>query len=149
MKHLLFAAFLLVLNYNSTFAQTEVELEDIRFSENWFEDLEEASKSPDKVFYIDLSLLKLKEFPKVILTFKNLKQAHFAVNYWPSIPNEIGSLKQLEKLDLSSNYYLNTLPEGLKELTNLKELNLRDNKLNKGEVEKAREWLPNCTILVD
>ena len=149
MSRVFFTSAICLFSFALLTAQTVVEIEDYRFSENWFEDLSEATENTEKVYYLDLSLQKLKAFPKVVFTFLNLKEAHFAVNYWPSIPNEIGSLKQLEKLDLSSNYYLNTLPEGLKELTGLKELNLRDNRLNKGEVEKARQWLPNCNIIVD
>lgn len=128
-------------------AQTEIRLDSLMFTENWFNDLESAIAHPDKVWYLDLGLQKRRTFPKEILEFKNVKRLYLAVNYWPSIPDEIGNLKQLEILDLSSNYYLNKLPEGLKNCTSLKELILKDNKLNPGEIEKFKKLLPHVQII--
>lgn len=147
MKALTLLIALVTLFAGTSMAQTEIKLDNKRFSENWFNDIDKAAANPDKVWYLDLSLQKLKEFPKDILAFKNLKELYLPVNYWPGVPNEIGSLKNLEILDLSSNYYMNTLPEGLAELENLKELHIKDNKLNAGEVEKAKKWLPNAEVI--
>lgn len=129
--------------------EKSVEVTDLMFSENWFNDLDEAKKNPDKVLYLDLSLQKLKKFPEVILTFKNVEHLYLPYNYWPSIPDEIGNLKHLKVLDLSGNYYLNHLPEGLGNLKNLETLIIQDNKLADGEVEKARKMLPGCKIVTD
>jgi Leucine-rich repeat (LRR) protein len=80
---------------------------------------------------------------------KNVKHLYLSVNYWPSIPNEIGTLQQLEVLDISSNYYLKSLPEGLKNCTALKELIVKDHKLNSGEIAKIKQLLPNVKVITD
>lgn len=139
---------LIALSYVAVQAQSEVKLEDKRFSPNWFSDLEKAKANPDKVFYLDLSLQKLKVFPTEIFQFKNLKELHLSYNYWPTVPEGWGALTQLELLDLSGNYYLNKLPTDLGKLKSLKELDLKDNKLNKGEADKASKALPNAKVLV-
>jgi len=129
----------------------EVELDpNLMFSENWFSDLESAKQNPDKVLYLDLSLKKLKSFPREILTLKNLERLYLPYNYWTSIPEEIGTLTRLKVLDLSGNYYMNYLPkEGLSKLTNLQLLLIKDNKLAGGEIAKVRSLLPNTKIVTD
>ncbi len=144
--------FLLLLSSFALHAQeqgeNEVAITDLMFSENWFSDLGKAKLNPDEVFYLDLSLQKHKIFPKEILTFTNLERLYLPYNYWPAIPEEIGTLTKLKVLDLSGNYYLNFLPkEGLSKLANLREFLIKDNKLAKGEIEKARLALPNCKIV--
>ncbi|MDX2001331.1 MAG: hypothetical protein SFW35_02805 [Chitinophagales bacterium] len=132
----------------TTFAQNEIPLDNKRFSANWFDDLEKAKQSPDQVYYLDLSLRKLKEFPKEIFTFKNLKELYISYNYWPTIPEGLGKLTQLEILDLSGNYYLNTLPNDLAELNkHLKSLTIKDNKLKAGEIEKLKKALPQVNLV--
>jgi Leucine-rich repeat (LRR) protein len=128
-------------------AQTEITLDSLMFTENWFSNIEDAAKTPDKVLYLDLGLRKLKTFPQEILTFKNVKRLYLSVNYWASVPEEIGNLKDLEILDLSSNYYLNKLPDGLQNCTRLKELIVKDHKLNAGEIERMKKLLPNVKIV--
>ena len=151
---LLKPVFLLLFFFNVLHAQVqgenEVQITDLMFSENWFSDLEKAKASPEKVLYLDLSLQKHKTFPKEILTFKNVERLYLPYNYWTSIPEEIGTLSKLKILDLSGNYYLNYLPkEGLSKLTNLHEFQIKDNKLAKGEIEKAKQLLPNCKIVTE
>jgi Leucine-rich repeat (LRR) protein len=130
-------------------AQTEIKLDSLMFTPEWFSNLEDATKNTDKVLFLDLGLQKLKYFPKEILTLKNVKHLYLSVNYWPSIPNEIGTLQQLEVLDISSNYYLKSLPEGLKNCTALKELIVKDHKLNSGEIAKIKQLLPNVKVITD
>ncbi len=131
--------------------ETEVELDiSLISSENWFSNLEEAKANPDKVFYLDLSLQKLKTFPKEILTFKNLKRLHVPNNYWTTIPDEISTLIQLEIMDISSNYYMKKLPtEALSKLKNLKQIVIKDHALAAGEIDKLKKALPNCKIEAD
>jgi len=129
-------------------AQTEVELDNKMFGGNWFDTMDEAKKSPEKVYYLDLSLQKLKTFPLEIFTFTNLKELHLPYNYWASIPaTGWEKLTKLEILDLSGNYYLNKLPaDGLGQLKSLKSLLLKDNKLNAGEADKVAKALPNAKV---
>ncbi len=140
------AAFVFSVN---TQAQTEVKLDSLMFTPEWFSNLEDAAQNTGKVLFLDLGLQKLKTFPKEILTLKNVKHLYLSVNYWPSIPNEIGTLQNLEVLDISSNYYLKTLPEGLKNCTALKELIVKDHKLNSGELAKIKALLPNVKVITD
>ncbi len=128
----------------------EVIITDLMFSENWFNAVEDAKGTPAKVFYLDLSLQKNKTFPKEILTFKNLERLYVPYNYWESIPNEIGTLSKLQILDISGNYYMNRLPlEGLKKLSNLREIIVKDHRLAAGELDKLRKALPNCKVVTE
>lgn len=145
----LLSLLLLVGAYTFVSAQNEVQLDNKRFSENWFSDLEEAKKNPDKVLYLDLSLQKLKQFPTVIFTFKNLKELHLSYNYWPSIPAGLSKLQHLEMLDLSGNYYMNKLPADLEQLTFLEKLIIKDNKLTAAEVSRAQKALTNSDVIVE
>jgi Leucine-rich repeat (LRR) protein len=145
MKYLLAA--LLLFSVLKTQAQTEIRLDSLMFTENWFNNFDDAKANPDKVWFLDLGLRKMKTFPSEILEFKNVKRLYLSVNYWAVVPEEIGNLKQLEILDLSSNYYLNKLPEGLKNCTNLKELIVKDNKLNAGEVDKIKSLMPQLKVI--
>lgn len=144
---LLVSAFLFAF---SVAAQTEIEIGNEVFSDNYFDDLEEAAKSPEEVVYLDLSLQKLKSFPEVILTFKNVEKLLLPYNYYPSIPNEIGQLDKVKELDISGSYYMNHLPiDGLKDMESLEKIIISDHKLVDGEIEKLRKALPSCTIITD
>ncbi len=149
MKKLFSLILLVYFIQTETNAQTETDLSNLMFTDEWFSNLEEAKANVEKVWYLDLGLQKLKTFPKEILTFKNVKHLYLQVNYWPTVPEEIGLLKNLEILDLSSNYYLKTLPEGLKECTALKQIVLKDNKLNSGEIARIKKLLPNVQVITD
>ena len=140
---LLFAA----VNWAS--AQNEIQLDNKMFSGNWFSDLEEAKKDPDKVLYLDLSLQKLKSFPQVIFTFRNLKELHLSYNYWPGIPDGLSNLQHLELLDLSGNYYMNRLPNDITQLSGLETLMIKDNRLPKDEIDKVRRALLDTNVVVD
>ncbi len=146
---------LLTLTMKPCLAQTqkgnEVELDpNLMLSENWFNDLEKAKQNPEKVLYLDLSLQKLKSFPKEILTFINTERLYLPYNYWPSIPEEIGILSKVKILDLSGNYYMNYLPkEGLSKFKNLELFIIKDNKLAAGEIDKIRKLLPDAKIVTE
>ena len=145
----LYTIILLFVAVNWASAQNEIQLDNKMFSGNWFNDLDEAKKDPDKVLYLDLSLQKLKSFPQVIFTFRNLKELHLAYNYWPGIPDGLSRLQHLELLDLSGNYYMNRLPADITQLTGLEKLMVKDNKLAAGEVDKARRALLDTEVVVD
>jgi Leucine-rich repeat (LRR) protein len=146
--HLMFLLVFTIACTGTIIAQTQVELDNKMFGGNWFDTMDEAKQNPEKVYYLDLSLQKLKTFPVEIFTFTNLKELHLPYNYWASIPTEgWGKLTKLELLNLSGNYYLNKLPiDGLAQLKNLKSLLLKDNKLNAGEVDKATKALPQAKV---
>jgi len=145
-KYFLIAA--LFFSALKTNAQTEIQLDSLMFTENWFSNLDDAKAAPEKVWFLDLGLRKMKTFPAEILTFTNVKRLYLSVNYWPTVPDEIGNLKQLEILDLSSNYYLNKLPEGLKNCTALKELIIKDHKFSAAEIERIKALLPSVKVVL-
>lgn len=139
---------ILTLGLTPTNAQTEVPIEDVMFSDKWYNDIDEALANADKVRYLDLSLQKLRQFPTEILKLKNLTHLYLPFNYFPSIPAEIAQLENLEELDLSGTYYLNSLPKELANLKNLKKLLIKDNMLSQSEEEKIIKLLPNCEVIV-
>ncbi len=127
-------------------AQTEVAIEDVMFSDKWYSDLDDALANAEKVRYLDLSLQKLREFPMDILKLKHLTHLYLPFNYFPSVPGEIKQLEALEELDLSGTYYLNSLPDELGELKNLKKLIVKDNMLPASVEQKIKNLLPNCEV---
>lgn len=149
MKTYFIATVSFVFFYFNAIAQTEIKLDSLMFTSGWFSNLEDAKVNPEKVWFLDIGLQKLKVFPKEIIEFKNVKQLYLQANYWPSIPNEIGNLKQLEIIDISSNYYLKSLPDGLQNCTSLKQLILKDNKLNAGEIARIKKLLPNVKVITE
>lgn len=150
MKNLMFLIGIFAASIFYAQAQTEVVIGEEVFSGNWFSDLDEASKEPEKVIYLDLSLQKLKTFPSEILKFTNLEKLYLPYNYYPSIPDEIAVLDKVKELDISGSYYMNHLPiEGLKGMKSLEKIMISDNKLVAGELDKLRKALPGCTIVAD
>jgi len=96
--------------------------------EEKYTSLEEALVEPDQVIYLDLSMSrpKLTAVPKEVAKFKNLKCLDVSFNRIAKIPEEIKACKELKNLNLAGNRYLSKLPEVLKELPNLEEVNVTD-----------------------
>lgn len=115
--------------------------------EHWYDELQKAKENPQDVYYLDLSLEKRRSFPQTIFTFSNLKELHAPYNYWESIPPQIGEMQSLRLIDLSGNYYMSKLPDGLGKLNNLDSLILKDHKLAPGEIEDVKKQLPETTII--
>lgn len=93
-----------------------------------FNSLETAIRNPNDVFILDLTKNKLKEFPKEILAFKNLRVLILAKNKLSDLPFELAQLSYLEKVSISKNDF-ETFPVVLTELTNLQKLYLDQNKI--------------------
>lgn len=140
---------LAAISFHASAQQTEIVLDNKMFGENWFNDLESAKQTPEKVWYLDIALQKMKTFPPMIFELSNLKELYISYNYWPSIPKGLSKLKNLEILDISGAYYMNSLPEDLFTMTWLKKVIVKDNKLNAGEVDKLRKALPNTEIVTE
>lgn len=118
------------------------------YGQKSFKSLEAAMLLPDSVEELTLSKKKLKEFPREILSFKNLKRLNLSNNKLDSIPdlsaltnltylnlekNRLDTIspgiltaKNLEILMLGANY-IRTLPKGLSELKNLRILDMWGN----------------------
>lgn len=124
----------------------QLPLDTVIFSPHYFESLEEALKYPDSVWYLDLSLQKLKVLPPEIGKLKNLRILNIAFNHFTSLPETIGELENLEILDISGNYALHRLPASLSKLRKLREIYVIDHRFPPGEIAKLKSWFPNAKI---
>lgn len=153
MKNLLLM--LLAILWLPAVSQTEVNVMDtVTMSPHRYTDLNEALKNPDHVWYLDLTFGgdmdgKLTTFPAEICTsFPNLRRLYIAYNKFSTMPEEIGSMAKLEYLDISGNYLMKKLPEGMKNLAGIKTIVIKDHKfMPESEIEKLRSWLPECEII--
>jgi Leucine-rich repeat (LRR) protein len=100
--------------------------DDTARSEITFTSIEEALKSPDSVFRLDLSNIQLKKFPDAIFKFKNLEFLSLKDDHLKEIPKDISKLKNLKVLDLSGNDF-SMLPPEIKSLKKLEEIYLGNN----------------------
>ncbi len=90
--------------------------------------IEDAIAYKDSVISLEISFQspKLTSIPKEIELFPNLKWLDVSYNRVSIIPREILNCKNLVCLDLTGNQYLQTLPDFLNELPNLKVIKLKD-----------------------
>lgn len=124
----------------------QLPLEPVIFDPHYFESLEQALKYPDSVWYLDLSLQKLKSLPPEIGKLKNLRVLNISFNHFTSLPETIGELENLEVLDISGNYALNRLPSSLARLKKLREIYVIDHRFPPSEIAKLKSWFPNAKI---
>ena len=113
-----------------------------------YSNLEEALKTPEKVYRLNLSDQKF-EMPSDSIweRFTNLEYLSLKNDHLKTIPFGIGNLKKLKVLDLSANDF-KTLPPSFSNLLNLTELYLNDEK--KIDMNKSLlviEDLPNLRVL--
>lgn len=137
--------------------------------DGYFTSLKQAQKIPKKeVVHLDLYSKNLKKFPRVILSFPNLRRLNLNFNKLESLPDDISKLQNLEELMLSSNK-ITELPASIVQLKKLRELNLSKNRLKtlplelkqlqkldflwidgnsipKKSILQLEAWLPNCSI---
>ncbi len=66
--------FLLMCNLTPFFttAQVVVNIDTFMFKPGYYDDLNKAIQEPDKVLYLDLSMIKLTSLPPEIGSFKNI-----------------------------------------------------------------------------
>ena len=89
--------------------------------------IEEARKSGEtELFFFDLELSAL---PEVIGQLSQLERLDLSRNQLSALPEAIGQLFRLQMLNLSDNQ-LSALPEAIGQLSQLKELNLSRNQLS-------------------
>lgn len=108
-----------------------------------FYDLHTALKQPLAVEALYLDRNRLKELPKRILEFKNLRLLNLSGNELEQLPTWLAQFSNLETLQVHNNQ-LSGLPETLRDCSALQILDLRQNQLQ--EI-KASELPPNLIQL--
>ncbi len=112
-----------------------------------FISLDEALKSPEDVYRLNLSDQDIEASDIVWSSFTNLQYLSLKNDHLKQIPSGLGALKSLKVLDLSGNDF-EVLPSSFANLTNLQELFLNDDKyLNFGKNIPILSALPNLTSL--
>lgn len=126
----------------NTFLSAQNELIDSLTLANYQEytDLDAALENPGAVIKLTLRKKKYREFPKQILSMKNLQYLDISKNIIKELPDSIVVLKNLQILIVSSTK-LERLPKNIGQLKNLKQLNVNQNNLTTlpysiGELEK-------------
>ena len=134
-----------------------------------FKSIEEAKASGECVECMDLSRKRLKEIPREVLEFKDLKRLILSRNYLNGNMSELSALTNLRYIDLSSNYIdslsaslsslrpdtlimwdnpINAFPEELSEW-NLQYLDLRAIQMNRKQQKAIKALFPKARIRLD
>lgn len=108
----------------SSFAQTKAE-GVLKAKE--YNSIEEALKSPEQVYRLNLSNQTINLSSDVWSKFTRLEYLSLKNDHLTDIPEEIGLLPNLKTLDLSGNDFV-SLPKSFRNLTNLEEIFLNDEK---------------------
>ncbi|MFX0007126.1 MAG: leucine-rich repeat domain-containing protein [Candidatus Hermodarchaeota archaeon] len=97
------------------------------------------------VFGLSLAHQKLTIFPKCILRLKFLRELWFLENRIHQLPEKVGKLKYLIRIDMERNFSLSNLPESVWNLKNLEVLGLGGNKFS--NISERITELPNLKYL--
>jgi hypothetical protein len=105
-----------------------------------------ARVEDDCVYAMSLADKGFQEVPPEVTGCPNLRQLVLARNALTALPEAFLRLRLLVHVDLSDNQ-LTTLPDGLQDLTALRELYLQGNPIPRGERARIRALLPRCRVL--
>lgn len=117
----LFVVSILIFPWSSLNAQ--------HFSNKIYRLEEVVNANPDTIYAISLSKSKLRELPKELWKFSNLKELHLDKNRLTSLPDSLDLFKKLEFLNLDRNDF-EIVPLVISRLENLKKLVLSRNQIN-------------------
>jgi Leucine-rich repeat (LRR) protein len=140
-----FSFFILFLSYTLSFAQ---EFSEVCTSAETVYSVSDAMKQKEKVQKLDLSMQKMTSLPLEVTQLKNLQCLDLSFNRFGTLPAEFANLKNLTYLNLTGTRYMSKVPAVLKQLPNLKILDLRDHpEWSKGVFEEAKKMLPNVQVI--
>lgn len=125
-----------------------ITLDTMIFSPHYYTDLQKALAEADNVWYLDLSMQKLRSIPEDIGKLKNLKYLDLSFNLVTSLPASIAQLPKLEVLKISGLYNMPHLPEFLYEMKHLRELHALDLRVPPEELQRLKEALPNTRVIL-
>ena len=130
-------------------ASAQFEIDPYMMEEGWFENVNEAAKTPEKVIHLALSMQhpKWTEVPPVVFGFESLKRLDLSFNQVANVADDISKLQNLEYLNLEGNHYLTKISEEIAKLPKLAELNLIDARIPAADLAHIIEILPNCKVL--
>lgn len=123
MKYSIFTFFLLLAFSYSGYSQSDIDKNKARE----YSSLEEALKSPEDVYRLNLSNQTIDIADTLWASFTNLEYLSLKNDHLKQIPSGVGNLKNLKVLDLSGNDF-KKLPSSFSNLTNLQELYLNDDR---------------------
>ncbi len=141
----LFSFFILFLSYTPSQAQ---EFSDVCTSAETVSSLSEALQQKETIQKLDLSMQKMTTLPLEVTQLKNLQCLDLSFNKFGTLPPEFANLKNLTYLNLAGTRYMAKVPAILKQLPNLKILDLRDHpEWNKNIFEEAKKMLPSVQVI--
>jgi Leucine-rich repeat (LRR) protein len=130
------------------FTATAQDFSEVCSDAEVFYKLSEAIVVKDKVKKLDISMQKIKVLPSSIASLQNLECLDLSFNIFSTLPIEFAQLKKLTYLNLTGTRYMAKVPAVVKELPNLKVLDLRDHpEWSKATFEEAKKMLPNVHII--
>lgn len=145
-QRFVFAFFILFLSYTLAAAQ---EFAEVCTSAETISSLSEALQQKETVQKLDLSMQKLTTLPLEVTQMKNLQCLDLSFNKFSTLPVEFANLKNLTYLNLTGTRYMAKLPVVLKQLPNLKILDLRDHpEWSKSVFEEAKKMLPHVQVII-
>ncbi len=97
------------------------------------------------IFGLSLAHQKLTIFPKCILKLKLLRELWFLENHIQHLPEKIGDLKYLIRIDMEKNFSLSNLPDSVWKLNELEILGLGGNQFS--TISERITELPNLKYL--
>jgi Leucine-rich repeat (LRR) protein len=91
-------------------------------------DFERAMEQYPSLERLDISMQhpKLSALPMELLQFRALTYLNLGFNHFSTVPARLAILRNLQCLDLSGNYTLQTLPDFLNTMPHLKVIRLHD-----------------------
>ncbi|MCH2045600.1 MAG: leucine-rich repeat domain-containing protein [Saprospiraceae bacterium] len=122
-------------------------LEYIYMDNNSLKKLPKSMKKLKSLNELSIAGNKLQnDIPDVIGELTQLTKLDLSENELQELPSEILQLKNLEVLDLRYNQ-LSDLPEPLKKLENLKTVYIGNNDFDKETRKKFRKWMPRVSFV--
>ncbi|KAJ1873743.1 cysteinyl-tRNA synthetase [Coemansia sp. RSA 990] len=97
-------------------------------------DLPESLARIRSLRVLNVSNNNLAAFPQVVTRIRSLEELDISLNRIPMIPDAISALTDLIKLNVMGNALTGNLPNGLRRLAKLEELDVRQNKLQDFEI---------------
>lgn len=124
--------------------ETIRDLTSLKLQNNHLDTLPAAFEQFYSLRTLDLSNNNFHTIPSIVCSITSLADLDFSFNNLEKLPEELGMLVKLERLLLVGNSLSGALPSSLSNLTALRELDLRRNKINNID---AIADLPRLSVL--